>query len=92
MTQTTGTSTSAHTFTRMDESTAEQWGVIGAETYANRGRVAESVLAMLRSLAQKVLPLRDDTTVLPGHGPATTIGRERVSNPFLLGLSSPARH
>jgi predicted HD phosphohydrolase len=35
----------------MDESTAEQWGVIGAETYANRGRVAESVLAMLRSLA-----------------------------------------
>src|SRR4051812_48142786 len=39
------------TFTRMDESTAEQWGVIGAETYANRARVAESVLAMLRSLA-----------------------------------------
>jgi glyoxylase-like metal-dependent hydrolase (beta-lactamase superfamily II) len=48
--------------------------------------------AMLRSLAQKVLPLRDDTTVLPGHGPATTIGRERASNPFLQGLSSPARH
>jgi predicted HD phosphohydrolase len=41
----------AQTFTRMDESTAEQWGVIGAETYANRGRVAQSVLAMLRSLA-----------------------------------------
>jgi len=39
------------TFTRMDESTAEQWGVIGAETYANRGRVAETVLDMLRSLA-----------------------------------------
>ena len=48
--------------------------------------------AMLRSLAQKVLPLRDDTTVLPGHGPATTIGRERASNPFLQGLSSSARH
>jgi glyoxylase-like metal-dependent hydrolase (beta-lactamase superfamily II) len=48
--------------------------------------------AMLRSLAEKVLPLRDDTTVLTGHGPATTIGRERVSNPFLQGLGSPTRH
>ncbi|HEU4542836.1 MAG TPA: MBL fold metallo-hydrolase [Jiangellaceae bacterium] len=47
--------------------------------------------AMLQSLAEKVLPLRDDTTVLPGHGPATTIGRERASNPYLQGLSSPAR-
>lgn len=42
--------------------------------------------AMLRSLATKVLPLRDDTVVLPGHGPSTTIGRERTSNPFLRGL------
>jgi predicted HD phosphohydrolase len=44
-------SASGSTFTRMDESTAEQWGVIGAETYANRGRVAETILTMLRSLA-----------------------------------------
>lgn len=47
--------------------------------------------AMLRSLALKVLPLRDDTRVLPGHGPATTIGRERATNPFLQGLRSPAQ-
>ncbi len=39
--------------------------------------------AMLRSLATKVLPLADDTVVLPGHGPTTTIGRERAANPFL---------
>ncbi|MFO7591394.1 MAG: HD domain-containing protein [Acidimicrobiia bacterium] len=39
------------TFTRMDESTAEQWSVIGQETTANQGRVAERILAMLRSLA-----------------------------------------
>jgi len=39
------------TFTRMDESTAEQWSVIGAETMANQGRVADGILAMLRSLA-----------------------------------------
>lgn len=42
---------SARTFTRMDESTAEQWAVIGAETMQNQGRVAERVLEMLRSLA-----------------------------------------
>lgn len=44
--------------------------------------------AMLRSLASKVLPLPDETRVLPGHGPATTIGRERHSNPFLQGLNA----
>ncbi|GAB3589042.1 MBL fold metallo-hydrolase [Angustibacter peucedani] len=42
--------------------------------------------AMLRSLRERVLPQPDDTLVLPGHGPATTIGRERASNPFLREL------
>ncbi len=37
-------------FTRMDESTAEQWAVIGAETIKNQPRVAEQVLSMLRQL------------------------------------------
>ena len=37
-------------FRSMDESTAEQWAVIGAETAQNQSRVAENVLAMLRSL------------------------------------------
>lgn len=41
----------ASTFTRMDESTAEQWAVIGAETAANQGRVADRILELLRSLA-----------------------------------------
>lgn len=39
--------------------------------------------AMLQSLADKVLPLADDVVVLPGHGPQTTIGRERATNPFV---------
>ncbi|HEV8529360.1 MAG TPA: MBL fold metallo-hydrolase, partial [Actinomycetes bacterium] len=39
--------------------------------------------AMMRSLATKILPLADETVVLPGHGPRTTIGRERTSNPYL---------
>ncbi len=42
--------------------------------------------AMLRSLATRVLPLDDATDVLPGHGPATTIGRERATNPWLRQL------
>ncbi len=41
----------ATTFTRMDESTAEQWAVIGKLTFENQDRVAERVLAMLDSLA-----------------------------------------
>src|SRR6476646_3230477 len=41
----------ATTFTRMDESTAEQWGVIGTESYKNQGRVADRVLGMLESLS-----------------------------------------
>lgn len=46
--------------------------------------------AMLASLARVVLPLDDDTVVLPGHGPQTTIGRERMSNPFLADLAPEA--
>ena len=42
--------------------------------------------AMQRSLAEVVLPLADETVVLPGHGPATTIGRERTTNPYLQDL------
>ncbi|HSR25170.1 MAG TPA: MBL fold metallo-hydrolase, partial [Candidatus Eisenbacteria bacterium] len=45
---------------------------------------------MLRSLAAKVLPLRDEIVVLPGHGPQTTIGRERATNPFLQDLPGAA--
>lgn len=42
--------------------------------------------AMTRSLRDVVLPLPDSTLVLTGHGPATTIRRERHSNPYLQGL------
>jgi hydroxyacylglutathione hydrolase len=38
---------------------------------------------MLRSLRTKVLPLPDTVAVLPGHGPQTTMARERASNPYL---------
>ena len=41
----------ASTFTRMDQSTAEEWAVIGRETAENQGRVADRALEMLRFLA-----------------------------------------
>ena len=43
---------------------------------------------MLRSLRDKLLTRDDAAYVLPGHGPTTTIGRERASNPFLQGLGA----
>ena len=38
---------------------------------------------IMRSLHQSVLALPDDTVVIPGHGPKTTIGDEREGNPYL---------
>jgi hydroxyacylglutathione hydrolase len=49
---------------------------------------------ILRSLARVCLTLPDETVVLSGHGPQTTIGIERRTNPFLAGLapaSGPSR-
>lgn len=46
---------------------------------------------MLVSIRDKLLLLEDSTVVLPGHGPGTTIGRERASNPYLVGLAPPRK-
>jgi hydroxyacylglutathione hydrolase len=40
---------------------------------------------IIRSLHDRVLILPDETVVIPGHGPRTTIGEEREENPFLVG-------
>ena len=45
-----------------------------------------SMREMLASLATRFLTLPDETVVLPGHGPETTVGRERAYNPFLADL------
>ena len=42
-----------------------------------------SMSQLVRSIQEKLLPLPDDTKVLPGHGEWTTIGKERRYNPFL---------
>lgn len=38
---------------------------------------------LIRSIRTQLLTLPDDTVVYPGHGPATTVGEEKASNPFL---------
>jgi len=47
--------------------------------------------AMRESLTERVLTLPDEIRVLPGHGDETTIGQERLTNPFLLEISSSSR-
>ena len=48
-----------------------------------------SMEVLMRSISEKLLTLPDETRVLSGHGPETTVGRERVSNPFLTGGGLP---
>ncbi len=43
-----------------------------------------SLTDILHSIRTKLLTMEDEIAVLPGHGPATTIGTERRSNPFLV--------
>ncbi len=42
---------------------------------------------LIASIERELLPLSDDTILYSGHGPETTIGRERRTNPFLTGAS-----
>lgn len=46
---------------------------------------------LLASIHDRLLTLPDDTLVIPGHGPSTTIGEERQSNPFLQPTGRPLR-
>jgi len=46
---------------------------------------------LMRSITGVLFPLGDEATVHPGHGPDTTIGRERTTNPFVLEYLSRAQ-
>lgn len=39
---------------------------------------------LMQSVMTKIVPLGDETVVYPGHGPKTTVGQERRTNPFLV--------
>jgi hydroxyacylglutathione hydrolase len=42
----------------------------------------------MESLAKVLPPLADETVVLPGHGPQTTMAAERATNPYLTGQAT----
>jgi glyoxylase-like metal-dependent hydrolase (beta-lactamase superfamily II) len=42
-----------------------------------------SMEELVQGIEEKLLPLPDETRVLPGHGPETSIGDERMNNPYL---------
>jgi len=41
---------------------------------------------LMQSIREKLMPLPDETVVYSGHGPPTTIGQERVTNPFIVAM------
>ena len=47
---------------------------------------------LMDALLNKIVPLGDDVVVYSGHGPETTIGRERQMNPFLTGVYQLGRY
>jgi hydroxyacylglutathione hydrolase len=51
-----------------------------------------SYAQLMDSLMNKLIPLGDDVVVYSGHGPTTTIGHERQTNPFLTGAYAPGRY
>ncbi|HLL82694.1 MAG TPA: MBL fold metallo-hydrolase [Longimicrobium sp.] len=46
---------------------------------------------LMKSIREEILTLPDATTLYNGHGPATTVGHERVSNPFITGVYGGSR-
>lgn len=70
---------------------AQQLAIVGDVVFA--GSVGRTDLpgcsppALDESIQRVILPLPDEYVLYPGHGPQTTVGEERVSNPFLRALS-----
>ncbi len=70
-------------------STAERFAIVGDVLF--QGSVGRTDLpggdgkALIRSIKDKLLPLGDDIAFICGHGPTSTLGHERRTNPFLQG-------
>src|SRR5205085_2384210 len=60
-----------------------RWGSLFAGSIGRTDLWGGSMEEIMDSLRSKLMQLPDETIVHPGHGPTTTIGRERETNPFL---------
>lgn len=69
-----------------DEQTVLSGDVLFAGSIGRVDLPGGSMEQMNASLREVILPLPDETVVQPGHGPSTTVGRERAGNPFLRAL------
>lgn len=71
---------------------AEEYGLLFGGDVLFRGGIGRTDLdggnyeALMESIQSKLLTLPDETRLFPGHGPETTIGEERLRNPFLQDL------
>lgn len=54
------------------------------QTVGRTDQKGGSLAVLLRSIRERLLPLPDDTILLPGHGEAGTVGEERKTNPYLV--------
>jgi glyoxylase-like metal-dependent hydrolase (beta-lactamase superfamily II) len=76
----------------------EEAGLVVAGDTLFRGSIGRTDLpygdeeALLRGIRERLLILPDGTRVVPGHGPATTVGEERRTNPFLAGAQGSQRN
>ena len=67
---------------------AGRWALVGDTVF--QGSIGRTDLpggdlgTLLRSIREQVLTLPDETVLYNGHGPQTTVGRERAANPFLV--------
>jgi hydroxyacylglutathione hydrolase len=78
--------------TEGDESLCFSGDVLFRDSIGRTDLPGGSLSQMMASLRAKVLTLPDETIVLPGHGPETTIGRERSRNPYLReALEAPRK-
>lgn len=72
--------------TGREESVVFSGDVLFAGSIGRTDLPGGSMAEMEKSLREVILPLDDETVVRPGHGPQTTIARERRTNPFLQEL------
>ena len=72
--------------TGADEPTVFSGDVLFAGSIGRTDLPGGSMAEMEHSLRTVIVPMDDATVVHPGHGPSTTIARERATNPFLAGL------